>query len=65
MVLSRTVRFNYHQFHDMGLDRHAAYRALNALEGAGLIAVQRHRGRCPIVTILDGNNIPPNCARIP
>ena len=36
-----------------GLDRSAKYRALRSLEGAGLIAVKRKRGRSPLVTILD------------
>ena len=36
-----------------GLDRNAKYRALRSLEGAGLIAVKRKRGRSPLVTILD------------
>jgi DNA-binding MarR family transcriptional regulator len=39
---------------DAGVKRHAAYRALKALEAAGLVQVQRHRGRCPIVTISEG-----------
>ena len=36
-----------------GLDRNAKYRALQWLEGAGLIAVDRKLGRAPVVTILD------------
>src|SRR5262249_17899727 len=36
-----------------GVNRYAAYRALTALEKQGLISVQRHRGRKPIVTLLD------------
>ena len=36
-----------------GLDRNAKYRALRLLEGAGLIVVQRRRGRSPSVTILE------------
>ena len=35
----------------LGVSRSSAYRALHALEEAGLIAVERHRGRRPIVTI--------------
>ena len=35
------------------LDRNAKYRALQWLEGAGLIAVERKLGRAPVVTILD------------
>ena len=36
----------------LGVRRHAAYRGLAALERAGLVEVDRHRGRCPVVTIL-------------
>ena len=36
-----------------GLDRKAGYRALKSLEAAGLIKVDRHRGRAPRVTILE------------
>jgi hypothetical protein len=35
-----------------GVSRHTTYRALQALEEADLIAVDRHRGRAPTVTIL-------------
>jgi hypothetical protein len=34
-----------------GLDRNAKYRALQWLEGAGLISVERKLGRAPVVTI--------------
>ena len=36
-----------------GVERHAGYRALKALEGAGLVSVQRHQGLSPRVTILE------------
>jgi hypothetical protein len=32
-------------------DRKAGYRGMTALEDAGLVEVERHRGRCPRVTI--------------
>jgi hypothetical protein len=35
-----------------GLDRNSKYRALDWLEGAGLISVERRLGKTPIVTIL-------------
>ena len=41
-----------------GLDRNAKYRALNWLEGAGLIKVERKLGRAPLITILD-REVPP------
>lgn len=34
-----------------GLDRRSVYRGLQQLESAGLVTVERHRGRCPVVTI--------------
>jgi hypothetical protein len=37
----------------LGVERHAAYRGLAALEAAGLIAVDRRNGRCPVVTMLE------------
>ena len=36
-----------------GVERHSAYRAVNALENAGLISVIRHKGRKPIVSLID------------
>lgn len=36
-----------------GLDRNAKYRALEWLEGAGLVKVERKLGRAPVVTILE------------
>ena len=36
-----------------GLDRNAKYRALQWLEEAGLITVQRQLGRSPVVTLLE------------
>ena len=35
----------------LGVDRHAGYRGLRALETAGLVGVVRHRGRHPVVTL--------------
>ena len=36
-----------------GVSQRTAYRGLAALERAGLVEVDRHRGRCPRVTIQD------------
>ena len=36
-----------------GIDRHSAYRALKALENAGLVKVDRQAGRSPVVTLQD------------
>jgi hypothetical protein len=35
-----------------GINRYAGYRGLGLLELAGLVSVDRHRGRCPRVAIL-------------
>ena len=35
-----------------GIDRHSYYRALRALEKAGLVLVQRRRGKKPLVSIV-------------
>ena len=37
----------------MGVERHSGYRGLKQLEEGKLVAVKRHRGRNPEVTILD------------
>lgn len=37
----------------LGVDRHAARRALVAMEAAGLVGVERGRGRAPTVTLRD------------
>ncbi len=40
----------------LGVNRHAYYRALQAMEVAGLISVQRRRGKKPLVTITEAHN---------
>jgi hypothetical protein len=42
----------------MHVSRWSGYRALAALEEAGLVSVERQPGRCPVVTILDPPNPP-------
>ncbi|MCU0971805.1 MAG: hypothetical protein MUF57_08490 [Gammaproteobacteria bacterium] len=37
---------------ELGIARTTAYRALTALEDAALVAVERHPGRLPHVTLL-------------
>ena len=37
----------------LGVSRHAAYRGLNALETSGLVSVDRHVGRKPLVTVIE------------
>lgn len=50
---ARTVKLRGSVLREMGVDRHAGYRGLEALEKAGLVSVERHPGRNPVVTILD------------
>ncbi len=49
----RTVGLSGSVLEDLGVDRHAKYRGLAALEKAGLVKVSRHPGRNSMVTILD------------
>jgi DNA-binding MarR family transcriptional regulator len=50
---TRTIRLQGGLLRQLGVNRHAAYRGLNALEEAGLVAVERRPGGNPKVTILD------------
>ena len=52
MARSTTVSLSNVSGLHFGLDRNAKYRALQWLEGAGLITVERKLGRAPIVTLL-------------
>ena len=49
----RTVTLSGSALRDLEVSRFAGYRALSALEKTGLVSVQRHPGRNPIVTILE------------
>lgn len=49
---NRTVKLSGKLLRNFGLNRWAGYRALNALESAGLVKVNRRRGRCPEVTLV-------------
>ena len=50
---TRTVPLSGSVLDELGVSRYSGYRALTALEHAGLVRVERHRGRNPIVTILE------------
>jgi hypothetical protein len=50
---SHTIALSGKLLEDIGVKRNAAYRGLTVLEEAGLISVNRHRGRLSIVTLLD------------
>lgn len=49
---SRTVTLSATVLRELGVARTSGYRALAALEAAGLVAVERHPGRCPVVALL-------------
>ena len=50
---SSTFPFKRKVANEFGVSRDATYDALTNLENAGLISVSRHRGRSPIVTVID------------
>ncbi len=49
---SPRVRLPASILREFGVGRYSGYRALRALESAGLVKVERHRGRCPVVEII-------------
>ena len=49
---AKTVKLSGSVLREMGIERHAGYRGLEALEKAGLVNIKRHPGRLPLVTIL-------------
>jgi len=52
----RQVKPTWRVFARFGVSPDSGRRGLAALEGAGLVAVDRHPGRCPVVTILDAGS---------
>jgi hypothetical protein len=48
-----TVQVTNSTLAKFSVGRKAGYSGLAALENAGLISVKRHRGRSPVVTVLD------------
>ena len=50
---STTVKLSVKRLEELGVLRHSAYRALKLMEERGLVSVERHRGRSPVVTLLD------------
>jgi hypothetical protein len=48
---SMTFRLSTSKLNEIGVGRQAAYRALADLEHRKLLLVERHRGRCPVVTL--------------
>ena len=47
-----TVKASGGLFAKLSVSRNASYRGLRELENRGLVKVDRHRGRSPVVTIL-------------
>ena len=52
----RTVKPTWATWERLGLSPDAGRHGLAALERAGLVTVDRHRGRCPVVTIREWPN---------
>lgn len=52
ITTSREVKPTWQHYRLFGFSEQVAYRGLKDLESAGLITVKRHRGRCPVVTVL-------------
>ena len=59
---SSTVRLKPSALRRLGVKKDSARRALGHLESAGLVRVDRRRGRAPIVTIID-NTLQTDAAR--
>lgn len=55
---SKTIRLSSDELRRLGIPRTTGYRALVALEKAGLVSVRRRAGRQPEVTILPVNETP-------
>jgi len=53
---SLEVKFSYLLAQEHGVKRHAAYRALKALEQKGLIKISRGNGKSPRVQLLEMPN---------
>jgi len=53
LTKSGSIRLSLSRLSGLGLDRHAGSRGLHALEAVGLVAVERHAGRAPRVTLLE------------
>ena len=49
----RQVKVTRTLLQKFGVNRHAGWRAINQLEAAGLVTVDRGRGRSSLVTIID------------
>ncbi len=56
LTQSNSVPLKSSLLRSFGVDRAAKYRAIKWLESKDLISVKRHKGRNPIVTILDGRD---------
>ena len=53
LTKSRRVKLSNVVLLPMGVTRYSKHRGLVALEGAGLVSIERVNGRSPIVTLLD------------
>jgi hypothetical protein len=57
-----TVKLKPSLCRELGIDRHASYRALKELEHAGLVSVVHKRGAAAVVTLI--TSIGPKASRI-
>ena len=53
LTKKRTVRLTGKLLTEFSVGRKAGSRGLKKMESAGLVSVERHAGRCPMVTILE------------
>jgi hypothetical protein len=53
MKNKRQIKLTQKELDNFDIDRHAKYRALQALEAANLIHLESENGKNPLVTLLD------------
>ena len=53
ILKTKTFKLSFRKMKELGVERTTGYRGLEALEAAGLVLVERKRGRQPVITILD------------
>lgn len=56
LTRNRVVHLTHNLAERLSVGRRATARCLKLLEDANLVTVERHQGRCPVVTILEVSN---------
>lgn len=65
MQKNRTVKMQKKVLRDLGVSRHAFYRARDKMEAAGLISVKKRPGQSPLITLqFNGVNEPQGTSTI-